>query len=363
MGRLKTTTIKETLPDAPEMETYAGASEDFEPVIMDMSEDSGEILSRLTNVTYRISKKAIDGKMEYCDKLASSDVDDIADYLQKRHNGGTFTIRVFPQGALKPTHIIHIRIAPKPPETGTSNGAQDQAGGSIEARLLRDQVIFLQQMVLRSLESRGSSTPLGELAEAAKLIAGNNQSLNPDNLLNLVLKGMDIANKAQGGLDWKAELVNLGKDHLPNILDTFKTLKGNPPMNGSPTPTQTPTPITLPDYIKKMFDYLKSQIIANTLPVDLALDWALANASNPQYAPLLEFALTSDYSKFVEIDPDLAKEPYQSWFTSFQTGLKDAYAHQGDFEDDNTGGSTGNTGDVANHGATGKGRKQGPKAG
>jgi len=356
MARFKTTTIKENLPDESTLDNMTGDDLVQPPIVLDMSEESGEVWTRFPGATYRVSKQAVDGKMEYCDKLSSADVDDLADYLQKKHQGGKFMVRVFPQGSLHPSHILHLRIAPKPTETSNNTDA-----GSIESRMLRDQLLFTQQMLLRMMDNRGNATPLGELADAIKILNPSN-GVTPDSMLNLVLKGMDIARKAEGGLDWKSELIQVGKEMAPQIMETFRTLKGNPVA----PPQQEQIPVKLEDFILKAIQYLKPQILANTLTVDLALDVALAQAANPQYAPFLEFTLNGDLDKFIVIDPQLNNEPFRTWFSQFITGLKEAYANQGVDEDDDSTGTAGNVRNVTDHGPAGTGRKpngKGEKAG
>jgi hypothetical protein len=77
------------------------------------------------------------------------------------------------------------------------------------------------------------------------------------------------------------------------------------------------------------------------------------------YQPFLAMAVQGDINTFIQIDPELANEPYRGWLTSAINMLKEAYA--GNNQADNDGG-TGNDSDTTGHEVISTGVSSIPKA-
>jgi hypothetical protein len=62
------------------------------------------------------------------------------------------------------------------------------------------------------------------------------------------------------------------------------------------------------------------------MSVDLAIGWVIQNAKDPLCNQLISQAIRGDVNTFIAIDPEIANEPYKTWFTSAIQLLKDEYA-------------------------------------
>jgi hypothetical protein len=164
--------------------------------------------------------------------------------------------------------------------------------------------------------------------------------------VEMILKGMELANKSNGGGDWKTELISTAKEAiLPAI-----TMLGNMKQN---TPQQPTTQATLPEALEangvlhQAIKWLKSKILSG-LETGLAVDWIIQNANDAQYQPILSMAVQGSIDNFIAVDPEIANEPFRQWFTTAIQLLKEWYAEQSNDSTDLGGGVRNNPNPTTN---------------
>lgn len=319
MPRKKRTIVEETIPDAPNTDT----------------DDIDNIVCVLTKV-YKLSG----GGKSFC--FQTTEPADEVTIQAQYPTGGKFLVLEY-NTMNQVIGTTHIDIEPKPLAVSSNgNGSED-----IRTRMLMEELAFTRNMMLQMIngvfsgKSQTTSTPLGELAQAMQVV---NEISSKSNPVDLIIKGMELGVKSNGGSpDWKAQLVDAAKDVLPAVVQTFSAARQP---QGQPTMIST-TPAAM---IKQGIDWLKPQILGN-MSVDLAVGWVIQNAKDPLCQQLIGHAIKGDVNTFIQIDPELANEPFLTWFTSAIQLLKDEYAaaqQQGsDTYDDERG--TGDSADDATH--------------
>lgn len=302
MPRKKRTIVEETLPDTNDS----------------LSEDVSDIICVLTKV-YKLNG----GGKSFCFQTTEP-VDEV--YIQAQYpTGGKFVVIEY-NNMNTPINTTHIDIEPKPL---LINGNINNSNDDMRTQMLMQELTHSRAMMMemiRGLFSKGqsSNTPLGELAQAMAVV---NEIGSKNNPVDLIIKGMDLANKSNGnGPDWKAQLVETAKDLVPAVMSIR-----NPPQQGQYMPT-----ITVPEStIKSGIDFLKPQILRG-MTVDLAIGWVIQNAHDPICNQLIGNALKGDINTFISIDPELANEPYKSWLESAIQLLKEEYAAANQQQSDDT---------------------------
>lgn len=318
MPRKKKTIVEETIPDdTPET-----------------GEDLTDVICVLTKV-YKVNA----GGKSFCFQTTEP-VDEVSIQVQYP-TGGKFIVQEFNNL----NHVIgttHIDIEPKPIATSVNGN-----NGDIHTRLLLDELAHNRMMVLKLIEGLAAGrsqqqehTPLGELAQAMQVV---NEMSGKSNPVDLIVKGMELGMKSSGGTDWKAELVSAAKDVIPAAVQ----LVGNRQIPQGQTPMMITAPT--PSLMKTGIDWLKPQILAG-MTTDLAIGWVIQNAKDPLCNQLIANALKDNaLNSFIEVDPELANEPYKTWFESAIQLLKDEYAAQQGNDTDDSQRGNGNSSDVADN--------------
>lgn len=316
MPRKKRTIVEETIPD----------------VVPD-NDDIADIVCMLTKV-YKLNS----GSKSFCFQTTEP-VDEVT--IQAQYpTGGKFVVVEY-NSMNQPINTTHIDIEPKPLAISSNgNGNED-----IRTRMLMEELAFTRNMMLQMInglfsgKSQQSATPLGELAQAMQVMNEMSAKSNP---VDLIIKGMELGVKSNGGApDWKAQLAETAKELIPAVV---QTMAARQPQQVQPSMIQA-TPAAL---IKQGIDWLKPKIISGMSP-DLAVGWVIQNANEPLCQQLLTHAIQGDVNTFIQIDAEIANEPYRSWFINAIQMLKDEFhAAQNADQNDNDGGAR-DSSDVTAH--------------
>lgn len=307
MPRKKRTIVEETIPDAtPEVENEFGS------------------LIVLTKV-----HKLNGTDRAFCFQ-SDTPVDEVT--LQNMYPlGGKFIVTEYNSAnelVGNPT-VLTIEAKPNTAQAIASSGAED-----IRTRMLLEELAFTRNMMLQMIngvfnsKSQATGTPLGELAQAMQML----HTISPqNNSADLILKGMELGMKANGsGGDWKTALVDTAKDIAPVVVQAFGAARTAQAQQQGQVTMIPATPATM---LKQGLDWLKPRIISG-LEVDLAVGWVIQNANDPMCQQLLSHA-AQGLEAFVSVDPEIANEPYKTWFTTAIVNLRQWYAAQSANQDDN----------------------------
>lgn len=269
---------------------------------------------------------------------------EIDEELVKSKGGpGEYELRVFVNGLRQDTVSIVIESEIGGTSAAPALAINEISGGGADVNGLRRHVEFLEKLVLNGGMAQQQSS-VSELVEAVKALQGLNQGPSP---MDLLLKGVELAKEigvgGGGSGDWKSTLIESARDVVKAVGPAMvaKTTGGELPV----TPETT---------IRAGIAYLKQRAMAG-MPVDLVVDWIIGNANDPQYQPFLTLVFRQDFEKFIELDPELAQEPYLSWFRTLHSGLREAYQNAQVGDDDSVR-VQGNVRDIGDNARAGKGR-------
>lgn len=308
MPRKKRTIVEETIPDAPQ-ETI----DEFGSLIV------------LTKV-----HKLNGADRAFCFQ-SDTPVDEVT--LQNMYPlGGKFIVTEYNSAnelVGTPT-VMTIEAKPNSVQPVAVNGSADD----IRTRMLLEELAFTRNMMLQMIngvfnnKAQTTGTPLGELAQAMQML----HTISPqNNSADLILKGMELGMKANGsGGDWKTALVDTAKDIAPVVVQAFGAART---AQAQQQGQMTMIPVTPAAMLKQGLDWLKPRIISG-LEVDLAVGWVIQNANDPMCQQLLSHA-AQGLEAFVSVDPEIANEPYKTWFTTAIVNLRQWYATQSANQDDN----------------------------
>jgi len=326
----KRTIIDQTIPDSdvpletgeqPEL-TFGANSEEEELL--------AGIKKQFATSAFKIKVyKIMSGKSQPVFCFSSEDSVD-EEQLQDTYGGGKYALRVYVDSVLKQT--LYIEVADKPAKL---NGPIDSS--SVQNQMLRDQLTWNQQIVLAMLGKSGpvtAPTPMADIVSAWQVLHQEKPTSSLDSMITLFTKGLELGMDRSGnggGSDWKTELLRTVRDVAPSLTQLI-------PRNGQPNGEQpampNPQPVLLPEQVLQQgIDYIKHKIMKG-LPVGLALDWIVSNAED--YNQFLQMALSKNFEDFAKIDPELANEPYNSWFRQLLVGLQEHFkaATQTESEDE-----------------------------
>jgi hypothetical protein len=303
--RKKRTIVDEILPDEPQRNN--NDNDDISDLVI--------ILSKV----YRVNPN---GKRSFSFQT-SEPVDELM--IQDRcPNGGTFSVFEYNASG----EVVNSTSFDIEAKTITTLSNSPSSAPDIHVQMLQNQLQFAQQMVLQLLGNRSSeSTPMSEIVSAIKdmhSISGGNGK-DP---VDLIIKGMELANKANGnGVsgDWKTELITTAREAIGPVLGALSQRPQQPtPGEQQMIPASTNTPDVI---VRDAIKWLKGKILFGLTP-DLAVDWILQNGNDPQYQPILATALNGTIDNFIAVDSEIGNEPYRTWFTTAIQMIKDAYAEQ-----------------------------------
>lgn len=291
--------------------------------------------------------------------FTTSDVFD-EDFLQENYGGGRYILRVYINGVLERT--IEMRVEDKPGTRSNTIDKEREKTGESTKPLDRDSL--LETLMLRLLSNQTpapqqSTTSVSELAEALKAvhsITGNQNQGKPADYMEGFKAGVDMAKNltAVDSGDWKTMAIDALKNIVPTVAGAITSARAAVPPSIIPmaplNAALKEVKITMSpeeQMIYNAIQQLKGQCMAR-VPVDLVIDWAVANATNPDIQNIVRAAFTRGFDAFVATDPEIGNEPFVTWFKSLYDGLRSAFNEQSDVDDD-SGGEHGDVGDAPNN--------------
>jgi hypothetical protein len=276
-------------------------------------------------------------------------------YLQQQRGGGSFKARLFIGGKYKRT--ISLNVEPPMEANGNGNGH----GGSNHEQFLEKLLTILITNQMTHTVSPVAGPTIIDLTQALSNL--DNLRGKQDNAMDIFLKGVDLAKALQsdnnGSGDWKTELLKMGRDAIPAITSVVQSrIKPNPP-----TPIPQPEnaavidPNVLSDEQKRVallqgIGYLKQQFFLGLDP-EMALNYIVTNAGNPQNQLIIKEILKMKWEEIVALDAEIEQEPFLSAFRSLYDGLRSEFGADDPVGDD-PGGIAGDAGDNGNDGKPGK---------
>lgn len=278
--------------------------------------------------------------------------------IQERSpNGGSFAVFEYNSSG----EVVNSNAFDIEPKTTTSLTNPSATTHDVQVQMLMNELQWARGMMMQLLGNRNSeATPMSEIVSAIKdmhSISGNNGK-DP---VDMIIKGMELANKANGGSgDWKTELISTAKEAIGPVLGALSQRQPQPQQTGEQQmiPANTNTPDVV---VRNAIQWLKGKILFGLTP-DLAVDWILQNGNDPQYQPILSSAVNGTVDNFIAMDTEIANEPYRTWFTTAIQLIKDAYAEQSANNSDMDGG-TGNITNVTTDAKSGTGKSKLKKVG
>lgn len=318
MSRKKRTIVDEVLPDETNQTATTSDIEDLVIVLSKVYKTNG-------------------AKRSFCFQSAEP-VDEVL--IQERQPmGGSFAVFEYnAQGDV--VNSTTFDIEPKPATTPNASTSPTD----IHTTMLMNELQFMRGMVMNMVNNRSSeATPIAEIIRAAKDMTSMGGGKDP---VEMLIRGMELGKQNGGSAssDWKAELIHTAKEALVPVVNILSQNSNKP--NGVTTmiPANTQTPATI---VKDAIIWLKGKIMVGLTP-SLAVDWILQNGNDPQYQPILAMAVQGTIDNFIELDNDIANEPYRSWFTSAIQMIKDEYAEQSGNTSDMDGGNRNVSNDAPN---------------
>lgn len=304
-NRKRRTIIEETLPPTQDTDTNGV---DVADVIVVMSK------------VYKVNGTS----KSFCTQ-SNDPIDEI--FLQNNYPAGGKYI-VYEYNTLNElVNTAHYDIEPKAIASngnGSSTGAM--SANDMQIRMLFDELTFTRQLLMSQLQNNNRGGGIGELVQALSglhQITGGAAGKDP---VELLIKGMELGqNGGKVSQDWKSELISGIKEVAPAALQVLAASNRQPIAPGEQPPMLPPA--SPQELVKSQLQWIKSQVIAG-MNTDLAVGWLTQNARNPEYQHLLSLAIQGTIDNFIAIDPELANEPYRTWFTNAIVMLKEWYAEQ-----------------------------------
>ena len=311
MPRKKRTIVEETLPDTDNDGGLDVSTTDYLCVLSKVHKITGSVRSYCFETQEPVTELSIQ---------------------QTYPNGGKFVVTEYnATGQLLNTN--HYDIEPSVLPTATHTNGHNVS----EITMLRDELNFSRNMVLTMIQGMFNNKQNGTtITELVTALQGLNGLTNGKDPVELLIKGMELGQNSAGGgkgSDWKTEVVSGVKDVAPYVIQAFAGARQQQPVQGEPTMVAT-TPAAM---IQQGLSWIKPQIMAGMQP-NLAVGMLVQFANSPQYQPLLATAIQGDINTFIQIDPEIANEPYRTWFTVAIQLLKEWYAEQSNVDSDSDGG-------------------------
>jgi hypothetical protein len=298
-------------------------------------------------------------------------------FLQEHYGAGRYLVKIWRDG-VKHREDVEMRVEGAP--TGTPTQAKTTSPDSKTAHELGNDVpqSFMQTLLLRLVGANGGAipqerTPVGELVEAVKgvvSLTGNGSNGNAAKDFSEGFKaGIEMAKSAQGIMspgndeDWKTTAFRMLKETVPGVVAAISSARApvtntgvqHPatvlPNPGLPLPTQMSEQEQMDAIIKKGIAKLKPLCMMGVSP-DSIIDLIAAQVGNVEYQQIIHTAFAIEFDAFAKIDPEIANEPYATWFRSLYNGLRSAFRQPDDMDDD-TGGDSGNPRNVTDNGNVG----------
>lgn len=310
----KRTIIEQTIPDQP-------------------LEEGGSVSPEITWNKIKVFK-IMPGRVQpvYCFS-STTDIDE--ETLQSSSfGGGRYDVQYLLDSEILFTKTYEIAEPPQPP--------QPQTPESIQMQMYKEQSQMNRELLLAVLGQGGAhaTTPMNELANMWAIMSGHvpNGNGGGDKMIDVFMKGIELAGKVNGDMDWKSALIQTVREIAPTAAQAFVSAKTGVPMQEIPTAVAAqpnpaePLPVLTPEaLLKPALQSIKPLIMAG-LSVDSAVEWVQIHAQNPQYQELIKFAMSKTIDDLIAIDPDCGNEPYKKWLQGFIVAIKDNFTEEQETE-------------------------------
>jgi len=305
------------------------------------------------DIKIKISKWGPKGAA-YC---FSTDGEIDEDFIQQQFGGGKYTGKIFVDGMFRKAFTLTIadRVA----------SAVAPAGGlsDMQLRMMQQQIDFMKDMLLRGSQEK---EPINAIADAmlkmSQLQQQNAQPLPMETLMKCIELGRTLNGESS---DWKGTLLEVVKESMPAIQGILSA-------RGPAAPRQTPAALPadtksepqggvtveqLQAQLKSGIDFLKRKCLAGS-DAGLYIDWIVDNREAVPYAQLIHSIVGQPFSSFVQIDPEIAKPPYETFFTTLYNGIREIFSGENHVDVD-TVEPVGDAKDIKANGRTVQTRKSG----
>lgn len=302
------------------------------------------------DIKIKISKWGPKGAA-YC---FSTDGEIDEDFIQAQFGGGKYTGKIFVDGLFRKAFTLTIADR-------VSMAASPGAIGDVQVRMMQQQIDFLKDMVIqgRSQEKEPITALADVMLKMNQMQQASAQPLPMDTLMKCIELGRTLNGE---GSDWKGTLLEVVRESMPAIQGILSAPRaGARPMipaeskqeavqtNGGPTVEQ------LQAQLKSGIDFLKRKCLAGS-DAGLYIDWIVDNREVAPYAQLIHSIVSQPFSSFVQIDSEIAKPPYEAFFTTLYNGIREIFSEPGDVDVD-SGKQGGNPPDSKPNGGSGAPRK------
>lgn len=322
---------------------------DVEPEVMPQAEFSPdddllgtiqEMFGESSDVKLKLSRTSPNGEPVYLQTYPNAEATVLQaseeSFIQRRWRGGRYDLRYYRGPHLAYSRSVNIADIDElePTRNGHHNGQTDVVS------ILQQQLAMMNQQII-ALQSRPvSNSPIGEMVAGAKEIASlakPAESSNIEKLFDIFMKGMEMGQKSggDGEFNWKKELMDFAKPAIPAVMGFLQSRNSqagapvtvNPGGRGAGLETDVPQPALpgLPPELAAMltqgFDYLKRKAKAGKNP-NVYVDMVLENRDEEIYGTLIDVVCNLEFSQITALDPEIAREPYQSFFRSIYDGIR-----------------------------------------
>lgn len=349
MPRKKRTIVEETLPDNP---SSILTTDEGESVLMDSELPLDEVFNSFGEQPFlmKVYKITPTGSSFVFSSTEKPSAATFESSIQDRcPSGGKFVIRFYVNNRIvEPSR--HVEIEPRPMNALVNSGATDAR--DVQIRMMQDNLVMFQQMLMAFIGRPApvtQQTPMNDLVQAMTVMHGLNGNKSSD--VDVLIKGIELAKGLNGNgvaADWKSELLSTAREVLAPVAGAFaqqKMMQADPQQRaiteGSVNGNGMNRGMIPNMLIKQGLSWLKPKILSGNFPVEIAVDWILTNGNDAMYQPFLAMAVQGNIDTFIQIDPELANEPYKSWMITAINMLKGAYANNN--QADNDGGIGDNT--------------------
>lgn len=302
----------------------------------------------------RVYRMTPQGK-QYCYLAAPEEVDpeSIRLYHAKqelfRHEIGNYLVEVELNGEVRPP--FSVVIAPQ----ASAPGVPDSNGGGVMERMF--QMLQQQNERLERQLTTQNREPIGQLADAMVKIDQLRGAGKSELPIDALMRAIELG-KSMSGSD-SDSWMSLIKEVAPMVAPALTQIAGSLMHrngNAGALPAGSEPVMNDDDILKMGIDYLKKKALGGKDP-GLYIDLVISDADDALYAKLIHRILNNDFPAFAAIDPEISQPQYEPFFRALYDGLRSYYTQQNPVESD-TGGKSGNGGNIKPDGGTGKKRSK-----
>jgi hypothetical protein len=286
-----------------------------------------------------------DGKLVY---VGGTTPDEASyEWVQSKFGEGKYYLRlVDAKGTYKGQRTVFIAAPPDDAEKETATEAAQllippgiDPMMTYQFQMMQEQFRANQELMIRLIERNQQPQSSGGITELVTALGAlkNMSAPPPDNRLDSMLlilqKGIDIG--LTGSADGKTKeggIMGIVREVAPLVGEALRSftrpgapITANPPQVETRVQDQISNVPVQPDLapLKAGIAFLKGDALRGVEP-EIWIDWLSRHLDNPQWAPFVEY-IHLPYAEFVKLDPDLAKPPFQAFFESILSGLKEMF--------------------------------------